>query len=55
MQGGLRAGLPGDFGEEGEGDGFFEEGDAVFAGVGGGGCGDEGEHFGGLRGGGGVE
>jgi len=35
-------GVPGDFGLEGERDGFFEEGDAVFAGVGGGGCGYEG-------------
>ena len=35
-------GMPGDFGLQREGDVFFQEGDAVFAGVGGGGCGYEG-------------
>lgn len=33
--------VPGDFGEEVERDAFFEEDDADFAGVGGGGCADE--------------
>ena len=42
---GLRGAFPGDFGKEREGDFFLEEGDAVFARVGGGRCGDEGEHF----------
>ena len=37
--------MPGDFGLEREGDVFFQEGDAVFAGIGGGGCGYEGQHF----------
>jgi hypothetical protein len=34
--------VPGDFGLEGEGEGFFEESNADFARVGRGGCGDEG-------------
>lgn len=34
--------MPWDFRLEGEGDFFLEEGNAVFAGVGGGGCGEEG-------------
>ncbi len=39
---GLGSAFPGDFGAEVEGDAFFEEGDAVFARVWGGGGGDEG-------------
>jgi hypothetical protein len=39
--------MPWDFGLEGEGYVFLEEGDAVFAGVGGGSCGEESQldHF----------